>query len=144
MAEVDELLDQLRVLIERVGQLVAQASEVPPAAPSGRPTRALPRFTWEQPEVFPGGAASGVVFRPKDPVTHKIVCRCLCMTPDPEYPGTRSGSGWEQFEERADCGTLNGINCSGAYGEGKLERCEKRSVEVGRERVQDDPLVVMG
>ena len=128
-------------LNEIFSQLVGQASEVP-AAPLGRSPRALPPFTWERPEFFPGAAGSGVVYRYKDPVTHKIVCQCICVVPDPDE-GLTSG-GWQTFEERADCGTLSGIRCSSSRGDGKLGYCSKEAVEIGRERVQDNRPAVMG
>lgn len=84
-----------------------------------------------------------MVFRFKDPVTHKIVCECLCARTDP----VAGGAMWniQRFEERADCGTLNGITCDApADLPGTLERCQKRSVEIERERVRGKRPEVMG
>ena len=88
---------------------------------------------------------SRVALRPKNP-THKIVCRCACMAQDPDNPNVYRGD-YQTFEERADCGSLKGITCSTEhYGEGKLEGCDKRSVETGLkpQRLQEVRPVVRG
>jgi hypothetical protein len=88
------------------------------------------------------GRRTGVVARFKNPITHQIVCQCFCMVSDES--GSSAG-GSQNFEERANCGTLNGISCEDAPGKlGKLEDCKKVSVpvELVRQRVQGErPLV---
>jgi hypothetical protein len=65
---------------------------------------------------------SRVVFRAKHP-THKIVCECGCWA-----PGDTSGD-VETFEERENCGSLDGTSCRTSDDrEGKLQGCKKTSV----------------
>ena len=88
-----------------------------------------------------GDLLTRVVYRDNNPVTHKIVCMCRCTTT------TETGL-WQQdqtFEERTDCGTLNGINCTMSTGKaGKLQGCEKTAVptRLVPEQVQGERLVV--
>jgi hypothetical protein len=85
------------------------------------------------------GRRTGAVFRPKDPVTHKIVCSCGCFE-----EGSHVGS-VERFEERTDCSTLNGIYCETGGKSGTLRGCRKESVEVeARQRVSEKPPLVKG
>jgi hypothetical protein len=55
-------------------------------------------------------------------------------------PPNESGLSWgseQNFAERENCGTLNGVKCSRNDGTaGELVNCEKKSVEVGRIREQ--------
>jgi hypothetical protein len=88
------------------------------------------------------GRKAGVVARFKDPITHKIVCQCLCRR-DLETGGAVGIT--QTFEERADCGALNGVTCEIPENrDGTLEGCHKRSVEVERERVQGERPLVKG
>jgi hypothetical protein len=98
-----------------------------------------------------GGAIGGllgvlgtrVAYLIKDPADHKIVCQCSCMGPANES-GMRWGSE-QNFDERENCGTLNGVNCTRSDGTaGELGYCEKKSVEtrlIG-ERVRGQRLFV--
>lgn|SRR5512143_2240681 len=75
-----------------------------------------------------GSLGTRVVYLIKDPADHKIVCQCSCMGP-PNESGMRWGSE-QNFDERENCGTLDGINCTRSDGTaGKLGYCEKKSVE---------------
>lgn len=75
-----------------------------------------------------GSLGTRVVYLIKDPADHKIVCQCSCMGP-PNESGMRWGSE-QNFDERENCGTLDGISCTRSDGTaGKLGYCEKKSVE---------------
>ncbi len=65
------------------------------------------------------------MFRFKAP-SHRVVSACTCVR-DSEPEGSHSGS-VETFDERADCGTLNGVRCTSGDYFGRLKDCEKRSV----------------
>src|SRR3954454_13772349 len=89
-----------------------------------------------------GSLGTRVVYLIKDPADHKIVCQCSCMGP-PNESGMRWGSE-QNFDERENCGSLDGINCTRSDGTaGKLGYCEKKSVETKLfERVRGQRLYV--
>ena len=83
------------------------------------------------------------VYEAKNPVDHKIVCRCMCWA-HADSPTGEVGE-YHTFEERTDCGSLKGISCTQVDGrQGKLGDCEKTSVptRLAPEQVQGERLVV--